>query len=158
MARKSKSPEIERFLMLLDSLDETPATIEEKTGISSRTINNYIWNDTPLGGVLLRALADGFAISVDWLLTGRGTMLMADVLPSSTAKPLLPFFETVDLTMVQDFWWLAARCAEESLRQSGAVPGKDYCLLDLYQLAQPLVTAKVAAGEVVFQANEAAGQ
>ncbi|QSB02009.1 helix-turn-helix transcriptional regulator [Methylomonas sp. EFPC1] len=157
MAKSDKSGEIQRLLQVLEALNETPETLADKTGLSARTINNYIWNDSPLGGPLLRALADGFAVSVDWLLTGRGSMLMADVLPSSTAKPLLPFFETVDLAMVQDFWWLAARCAEESLRQSGAVPGKDYCLLDLYQLAQPLVTAKVAAGEVVFQANEAAG-
>jgi hypothetical protein len=68
----------------------------------------------------------------------------------------LPFFETIDANTVQDFWWLAARAVEESLRQSGAVAGDDYGYVDLYQLSQPLVAAKFAAGELVLQANDAA--
>jgi transcriptional regulator with XRE-family HTH domain len=155
MTRKQKSAEIQRFLQLLDALNETPATLEEKTGISARTINNYIWGDTPLGGSLLRALANGFSVSVDWLMTGRGDML-TESLPANHSRFLLPFFETIDSNTVQDFWWLAARAVEESLRQSGAVAGEDYGYVDLYQLSQPLVAAKFAAGELVLQANDAA--
>jgi transcriptional regulator with XRE-family HTH domain len=155
MTRKQKSAEIQRFLQLLDALNETPATLEEKTGISARTINNYIWGDTPLGGSLLRALANGFAVSVDWLMTGRGDMLTESV-PTNHSRFLLPFFETIDANTVQDFWWLAARAVEESLRQSGAVAGDDYGYVDLYQLSQPLVAAKFAAGELVLQANDSA--
>lgn len=158
MSRKEKSQEIARFINLLDALNETPGTIEEKTGISARTINNYIWNDSPLGGPLLRVLAVDFGVSVDWLLTGRGEMFIDNRPVSNRQALLLPFFETVDTNTLQDFWWLAARCAEESLQQSGAVPGVDYGVVDLYQLAQPLVSAKFADGGLVLQAFEAAGQ
>jgi transcriptional regulator with XRE-family HTH domain len=155
MTRKQKSAEIQRFLQLLDALNETPATLEEKTGISARTINNYIWGDTPLGGSLLRALANVFSVSVDWLMTGCGEMFTESV-PANHSRFLLPFFETIDANTVQDFWWLAARAVEESLRQSGAVAGDDYGYVDLYQLSQPLVAAKFAAGELVLQANDSA--
>lgn len=161
MARKSKSPEIKRFMALLDSMGESPETLAEKTGIAARTINNYIWNDTPLGGPLLRGLVEVFGVSLDWLMTGHGQMFVDDNpmdIPAFSRPALLPFFETVDASTVQDFWWLSARCVEESLRQSGAVPGVDYSYVDLYQLAQPLVAAKVAAGELTIQANESAGK
>lgn len=158
MSRKEKSQEIERFINLLDALNESPRSIEEKTGISARTINNYIWNDSPLGGPLLRVLAVDFGVSVDWLLTGRGEMFIDNRPVANSQALLLPFFETVDTSTLQDFWWLAARCAEESLQQSGAVAGVDYGLVDLYQLAQPLVSAKFADGGLVLQAFEAAGQ
>ncbi len=156
MSRNRKSPEIERLQSLLAELGETPATLETKTGIAARTINNCIWGDQPLGGRLLRALAEQFGASIDWLVMGRGAMFTGgESAPAPGA--LVPFFETVDLSTVQDFWWLAARCAEESLRQSGAKPGVDYSYLDLYRLAQPLVTAKFGAGDLSLVANEAAG-
>lgn len=158
MSKKPKSPEIQRFISLLDALNETPGTLEEKTGISARTINNYIWCDNPIGGQLLRVLADQFAVSVDWFLTGQGEMFIDDKPVNQRKALLLPFFETVDTSTLQDFWWLAARCAEESLQQSGAVPGVDYGVVDLYQLAQPLVSAKFADGSLVLQAFEAAGK
>ena len=158
MSRKEKSQEIARFISLLDALNESPGSIEEKTGISARTINNYIWNDSPLGGPLLRVLAVDFGVSVDWLLTGRGEMFIDNRPVQNSQTLLLPFFETVDTSTLQDFWWLAARCAEESLQQSGAVAGVDYGVVDLYQLAQPLVSAKFADGGLVLQAFEAAGK
>lgn len=160
MARRTsqKSAEIERFKQVLSELKETPGTVEEKTGISARTINNYIWGDSPIGGQLLRVLAEQFGVSVDWLLTGRGEMFFSPRQAKETQAFLLPFYDTVDMRTLQDFWWLAARCAEESLRQSGAVAGVDYGVLDLYQLAQPLVAAKFAEGGLILQAYEAAGK
>ncbi|WFP48549.1 helix-turn-helix transcriptional regulator [Methylomonas sp. EFPC3] len=156
MSRNRKSPEIVRLQSLLAELGETPASLETKTGIAARTINNCIWGDQPLGGRLLRALAEQFGVSIDWLVMGRGAMFAGgESAPAPGA--LLPFFETVDLSTVQDFWWLAARCAEESLRQSGATPGVDYSYLDLYRLAQPLVAEKFGAGELSLVAHEAAG-
>jgi transcriptional regulator with XRE-family HTH domain len=159
MTRKQKSAEIQRFLQLLDALNETPATLEEKTGISSRTINNYIWGDTPLGGSLLRVLSEQFGVSIDWILTGNGSLFANNEnVSAANSRLLMPFFETIDANTVQDFWWLAARAVEESLRQSGAVAGDDYGYVDLYQLSQPLVAAKFAAGELVLQAHESAGK
>ncbi len=154
MQKKIKSPEITRFLSVLDSLKETPTTLAEKTGVSERTINNYIWGDMPIGGQLLRVLIANYAVSVDWLLTGRGAMFLDDKQVVFNNRPLLPFFETVDLTTVQDYWWLAARGVEESLLQSGAVPNQDYSVVDLYQLSQSFVTMKFASGELVLKANE----
>lgn len=151
MQKKIKSPEITRFLMLLDKLELNASILAERTGVAERTINNYIWGDMPIGGQLLRGLVEFYGVSVDWLLTGHGRMFMND---QTAVKSLLPFFETVDLNTVQDFWWLAARGVEESLLQSGAVPNKDYSVVDLYQLSQSLVTTKFANGELLLQANE----
>jgi hypothetical protein len=154
MKKKIKSPEIARFITLLGNLKETPSTLAEKTGVSERTINNYIWCDMPIGGQLLRGLMANYAVSIDWLLSGRGEMFLEAKQAVFTDKALLPFFDTVDLNTLQDFWWLVARAVEESLRESGAVAGEDYNVVDLYQLAQPFVLAKFNSGELVLAARE----
>ena len=159
MSKKHKSPEIERFKSVLADLGETPGSIEENTGVSARTINNYIWGDTALGGPLLRVLSEQFGVSIDWILTGNGSLFAnSENVSAANSRLLMPFFETIDANTVQDFWWLAARAVEESLRQSGAVAGDDYGYVDLYQLSKPLVAAKFAAGELVLQAHESAGK
>lgn len=156
MNRQSKSPEIGRFMEAMKALDETPETLAERVNVASRTILNYIWGDKPLGGPLLRGLCDECGISVDWLLTGQGGMFRDEPIGLPPAhKPLLPFFETTDIGTVQDFWWLSARAAEESLITSGAVPGVDYQMLDLYRLAAPLVAEKLGENGLVLEAHAA---
>jgi len=139
MSKKTKSPEIIRLQQLLEELQEKPADMAEKTGVAERTINNYLWNCLPIGGQLLRALSEVYSVSIDWLLTGQGPMF-TDARPAEHhPAPLIRYLDHTDLTSVQDYWWLVARSAEQSLIQAGATPGIDYNMTDLYQLAQPFV-------------------
>jgi len=158
MARKTnlKSAEIERFKQVLGELKESPGTLEEKTGISARTINNYMWGDNPLGGQLLRVLAEQFGVSVDWLLTGRGEMFIVPKNRPNPPRHLVQFREKIDPDMFQDQLWLMARCIEESMYNAGGWPNEDYSIVDIYALAMPYALDKLKAGEVKFEANEAA--
>ena len=54
-------------------------------------------------------------------------------------KNLIKSIDTVDTNSLEDFYMVIAQGIESSLIQSGAVPGTDYTLLDLYKLAQPFV-------------------
>jgi len=145
-----KSEEIQRFLQMMEVLQETPSSIEEKTGISARTINNYIWGNTPLGGSLLRSLLEQFSISVDWLLTGRGEMQFDAPLPMDMHRSgyLVPYFDADDLDLKDagDVWLLSARAVEGALIKSGAIPGVDYSRLDLFELAKPFVLQRDIEG------------
>lgn len=60
----------------MDALGLKAADIASKTKISERTINNFIWSDTPIGAQLLRELHAQYGISIDWLLSGTGAMLL----------------------------------------------------------------------------------
>jgi len=52
-------------------------------------------------------------------------------------KPLIPKYDVVDHHHLTDLLMILAQNVEKSLIQSGAEPGKDYNILDLYKLAQP---------------------
>jgi hypothetical protein len=47
-----------------------------------------------------------------------------------------------------DAFLVTACWIEDSLTQGGAVPGKDYSILDLYTLAQPFILARFRKGEI----------
>lgn len=153
MARvsKPKSPEIERLLSVMAALDETPDSLAERTNVSARTINNYIWGDQPLGGHLLRALRVHCDVSIDWLLSGQGDMYADAPLVRQPTKRLIPkrAEDEVDLKKAGDYWWHCAYLAEQVLIDCSAVADADYTLLDLLTLAQPLLVANVQAGETV---------
>jgi len=75
---KKKIPEVERFILLMSSLDMQASVLSKKIGIPERTINNVIYENKPLGLQLLRNLNSFLGVSVDWLLSGRGCMFVAD--------------------------------------------------------------------------------
>ncbi len=54
-------------------------------------------------------------------------------------KQLIKSYDKLDANSLEDFYMIVAQSIETSLIQSGAVPGNDYTLLDLYKLAQPFV-------------------
>jgi hypothetical protein len=54
-------------------------------------------------------------------------------------KPLIPSFHLITSDDFSDFYAIIAKNVEDSLITSGATPGKDYTILDLYKLAQPFV-------------------
>lgn len=151
MKRKNKSPEIARLLDFMRSKNMKAAELAASIEIPERTLTNYIWNNKPLNGSLLRKLQSVHGISIDWVVAGIGGMYGAGestVGEAATeyddaADPLIPYFETTDLNNFADYWWLTARATEQSLIQSGATPGQDYSLLDLYRLAQPFVLERM---------------
>lgn len=52
-------------------------------------------------------------------------------------KPLITKLESVESGHLADEYLAMAYTVEMSLISAGALPGKDYSILDLYKLAQP---------------------
>lgn len=66
------------------------------------------------------------------------------------AKKLMGECTTLDTRMPADAYRVAAYNVEQSLIDAGAVPGKDYSILDLYKLAVPLVEHMLANPDATF--------
>lgn len=64
---------------------------------------------------------------------------------NAAEKPLLPRYETTNPNTLDDLFLCVAATIEDSLMQSGAKPGIDYSILDLYKLAQPFVLSRYEA-------------
>ena len=148
MRNHTKSPEISRLIEFMRLNKMKPADLAASISIPERTLTNFIWNNRPLSGNVLRQLHAVHGVSIDWMVSGAGDMFgfsghRDEIAESGTEpeaiEPLLPFFETVDDRKLGDYWWMAARSTEQSLIQSGAVPGRDYSIMDLYRLARPFV-------------------
>lgn len=75
--KKEKLPEITRLMDVLKSLSLKPVDIARDNDISERTITNFIWENKPIGGQLLRILHVKYGVSIDWLLSGTGEMFVA---------------------------------------------------------------------------------
>jgi len=60
---------------MMKSLNLKYIDISEKTGVPERTITSFVWENKPLGAQLLRELHTKFSVSLDWLLSGYGSML-----------------------------------------------------------------------------------
>jgi len=71
-----KIGEIERLIKVMDTLDLQPIDIAKKTSVSERTILNSIYENAPLGGKLLRGLHLEIGVSIDWVLSGTGNMML----------------------------------------------------------------------------------
>lgn len=56
---------------------------------------------------------------------------------STKKNPLIPVFEHMDITVLEDYLLMTAAGIERALIACNAVPDKDYTALDLMQLAQP---------------------
>lgn len=157
-----KSPEVARFMEIKKEHKLTWENFSAEIGVPKRTIQNYVWETGVLSGLALRRTHDRFGVSLDWLLTGNGTMYQGAA-PSPTQntikehpspyannegdeeqakKVLIPILETMDTRTIQDCFYVTALCIEQSLQESGAVPNQDYKLTDLYALAQPFVLEK----------------
>lgn len=63
-------------------------------------------------------------------------------------EKLLPDLDDFDMSQLSDVYFVMAKQVEYSLLSAGAVPGKDYTVLDLYRLAQPFVLEKFREGNV----------
>lgn len=63
-------------------------------------------------------------------------------------EPLIDTVGSMGPGALADEFMAMARNVENALRASGGVPGKDYTLLDLYKLAQPLVVELMRKGRI----------
>lgn len=69
----------------------------------------------------------------------------------SNGSPVEPFIGKKDMMGCGDLadeFLAIAHNVESALMNAGAVPGKDYTRLDLFQLAQPIVVAMVQSGRI----------
>jgi hypothetical protein len=66
------------------------------------------------------------------------------------AKKLIPMMDTMVSGKLGDEFLAIAHTIETSLMDSGAVPGQDYNILDLYKLAQPFVLDSYKKDELDF--------
>lgn len=73
---------------------------------------------------------------------------------TESIDPLIHWLPNIDASQLQDFWYLTATIAEKSLIQAGATPGKDYTLLNLYELAQPIVIYKLKTDNLKLEVFE----
>lgn len=73
---KKKSGEIYRLQKFMEQKALHPSDISKETGISERTITHSLYEEKPLGAKLLRELHDKYGVSIDWLVSGFGTMLI----------------------------------------------------------------------------------
>jgi hypothetical protein len=64
------------------------------------------------------------------------------------AAPLIGHFDTMGPGALSDEFLAIAHNVEMALRNAGGIPGKDYKLLDLFQLAQPIVVALIEKGRI----------
>ena len=67
------------------------------------------------------------------------------------SKPILPGLQVASQKELSDFYIMMARNIEDALIFSGAEPGKDYTILDLFKLAQPFVLHRFHSGEIEFR-------
>lgn len=71
---REKSQEIVRFLQVMKALNLKYVDIARETEIPERTITSFVWENKSLGGQLLRKLHMKFGVSLDWILSGAGSM------------------------------------------------------------------------------------
>jgi len=76
---KKKRPEVERFILLMDTLDMQASVLSKKIDVPARTINNVIYENKPIGMQLMRQLNSVLGVSIDWLLGGVGAMFVATI-------------------------------------------------------------------------------
>jgi hypothetical protein len=166
ISSRDKSPEITRFIEFMNAFSLDYESLGKEVEMSERSITNYTWNNKPLGGALLRRVQARFNVSIDWLLTGKGEMLLdsaplALTYQATVVKPLLTGEEQsvykgerrlvdtrleVDAGALSDAYVLYAQQVEQALIDMGAESGADYGYLDLIRLAQGHVLAEVNAG------------
>ncbi len=69
-------------------------------------------------------------------------------------KPLIRDFNHVDPTALEDLILVMAKNMEHALMQGGAVPGKDYTILDCYKLAQPFALSVFKSSDKITFSTE----
>ena len=88
---KQKKGEVLRLQQFMEAKNLKPVDLYKETGISRRTIEHVIYDDKTIGGKLLRGLNLFYGVSIDWLVTGEGSMFMQK---TGVAEPETPYEPT----------------------------------------------------------------
>ena len=111
---KQKSGEIRRFLRFMEESGLTVPDIAEATGVSARTINNCIYSDLPLGMQLLREIHLKLGVSMDWLVSGVGHMMVGGHVAESKSHYALGNPRATRLAAFIDDW-MQSRTEDEQV-------------------------------------------
>ena len=76
-SNKKKSGEIQRLMLVMGHFGFELFDFANKCAVSERTLKNHIYEDKPIGGALLRSIHLNLGVSIDWLISGRGLMLLS---------------------------------------------------------------------------------
>lgn len=154
----NKSPEIVRFVDFMNENRLKAADLAESIDVPERTITKFIWNDTPLSGSILRKLLTVHGVSIDWIVSGEGSMYLgsnrigqdrAGYGEVQGENRLINRHAVQDSRHVSDVYGLYAALIEQSLIDAGAEADKDYNYLDLYKLAQAHVLEAERQGDLI---------
>jgi len=81
---KKKRGEVLRLIQLMEYRNMEAVDLAKVTDVSERTIKNCIWDNSEIGGRLLRGLHLKMGVSVDWILSGEGDMFAGIKEPSAS--------------------------------------------------------------------------
>lgn len=110
---KKKLGEIQRLMDFMEQRNLKPIDIANKCEVSERTVTNAIYENKELGNALLRKIHLNLGVSLDWLISGTGSMLIGDVV----AEPAQNYSVTSDLSEVIQRLelWLSQASPEEAI-------------------------------------------
>jgi len=76
MANNVKSGEIIRLKLFIEQNNLQLIDISNKLSITERSIKNIIYENLPLSGKILRLLHLHYGLSMDWIVSGTGRMMI----------------------------------------------------------------------------------
>lgn len=74
---KKKHGEIFRLQLFMAEMNLKPIDIQNDTGVTVRTITNSIYEEKPIGSKFMRELHARYGVSIDWLISGIGHMMVS---------------------------------------------------------------------------------
>lgn len=92
---KKKDGEVFRLQLFMAEKGLKPEDIQRDTSVTVRTITNSIYEKKPLGSKLLRELHVKYGVSIDWLVSGVGTMILDS--GKNVGENTSPVYDTGDL-------------------------------------------------------------
>lgn len=73
---KKKHGEVFRLQLFMAEQNLKPIDIQNDTGVTVRTITNSIYEEKPIGAKFLREIHAKYGVSIDWIISGVGSMLI----------------------------------------------------------------------------------
>lgn len=85
---KNKIGEINRLVSFLKERNMELSDFAKEIGVSERTLQNSVYDNNPLGPKVLRGFVKTGG-SIDWLLTGKGTMFLETPYPRAVTEAFI---------------------------------------------------------------------
>ena len=72
----------QRIRIVLDRFNSNPTTLAKEHSVNKKTLNNQINSNTQLSSSTILLILESFEkVSAEWLLRGKGEMLLSDSAP-----------------------------------------------------------------------------